>query len=147
MRSPPRHPIFAVTQGRSHEYSRAKAILNAGKHPTFIGKNLYLTASRNGGVLFFNVGGRDAAVAIIQPATNCLLVLCVHPNFRSNGLGRAALEYCHVSFARVVDFAVPFFEHCGFVAIGEPKQGKRFKTQVMVLASLKTLAGRISRLL
>jgi hypothetical protein len=42
---------------------------------------------------------------------------------------------------------VPFFEHCGFVAIGEPKQGKRFKTQVMVLASLKTLAGRISRLL
>jgi GNAT superfamily N-acetyltransferase len=97
--------------------------------------------------MFFTVDGRDAAVALIQPRTNCLLVLCVAPPFRRAGLGRAIVGYCQVSFARVIESAVPFFEHCGFIAIGEPKMGKRWKTQIMVLASLRDLAGRVSTIL
>lgn len=147
MRPSPRCPDFLAVQGRSYEYARAKSILNAGKHPTFIGKPLYARAALNGGAMFFTVDGRDAAVALIQARTNCLLVLCVAPEFRNAGLGRAIVAYCQVSFARVIESAVPFFRSCGFIEIGEPKMGKRWKTQIMVLASLRELAGRVSTIL
>ena len=97
--------------------------------------------------MFFTVDGRDAAVALIQPRTNCLLVLCVAPAFRRAGLGHAIVAYCQASFARVIESAVPFFRSCGFIEIGEPKMGKRWKTQIMVLASLRDLAGRVSTIL
>jgi len=147
VRTPPRRPDFVALQGRSGEYPRAKRILNAGKHPTFIGRSLYSTAARNGGVTFFQVAGVDAAVAIVQPRTNCLLVLCVHPAFRKLGLGQAVVAYLAVNFARVIESAVPFFERCGYVSIGEMKQGKRWKTQIMVLKSVRDLAGRVAQLL
>jgi GNAT superfamily N-acetyltransferase len=147
LRPPPRCPDFVAHQGRGHEYSRAKAILNIGKHPTFIGRDLYATSSRNGGAMFFTVDGRDAAVALINPRTNCLLVLCVAPAFRGRGLGQAIVAYLQVSFARVIESAVPFFERCGFVGLGEPKMGKRWKTQIMVLKRLRELAGRVSLIL
>lgn len=132
---------------RSDEYARAKAILNVGRHPTFVGRSMYAASVRNGGGTFFTVDGRDAAVSLVQPRTNCLLVLCVAPAFRKAGLGQAIVAYLSVNFARVIESAVPFFERCGFVSIGEMKQGKRWKTQIMVLGSLRQLAGRVSRIL
>lgn len=147
MRSSTRCPEFVAIQGRSHEYARAKAILNVGKHPTFIGRSLYAVSTRNGGATFFTVNGRDAAVALVQTRTNCLLVLCVVPAFRGRGLGQAIVAYLQCNFARVIDSAVPFFERCGFVSIGRAKMGKRWKTQVMCRRSLIELAGRVSRVL
>lgn len=147
MRPQTRCPEFVAVQGRSHEYARAKAILNVGKHPTFIGRSRYAVSTRNGGATFFTVNGRDAAVALVQPRTNCLLVLCVVPAFRGRGLGQGIVAYLQCNFARVIDSAVPFFERCGYLSIGEPKMGKRWKTQVMCLKSLTELAGRVSRVL
>ena len=132
---------------RSDEYARAKAILNVGRHPTFVGKSMYASSVRNGGGTFFTVNGRDAAVSLVQPRTNCLQVLCVAPGFRKAGLGKAIVAYLSVNFARVIESAVPFFERCGFVSIGKMKQGKRWKTQIMVLGSLRQLAGRVSLIL
>lgn len=147
MRPQTRCPEFVAVQGRSHEYARAKAILNVGKHPTFIGRSLYAVSTRNGGATFFTVNGRDAAVALVQPRTNCLLVLCIVPPLRRYGLGQAIVAYLQTSFARVIETAVPFFERCGFVSIGRAKMGKRWKTQVMCRRSLIDLAGRVSRIL
>ena len=147
MRSSTRCPEFVAVQGRSHEYSRAKAILNVGRHPTFIGKSLYSLTARNGGAVFVTIDGRDVAVALVQPRTNCLLVLCVVPAFRGCGLGQGIVAYLQCSFARVIETAVPFFERCGFVSIGRAKMGKRWKTQVMCRRSLIDLAGRVSRIL
>ena len=147
MRTPARCPDFIAVQGRTNEYRRAKAILNVGRHPTFVGRGLYGSCARNGGAIFFTVDGQDAAVALISARSNCLLVLCVAPAFRNRGLGAAVVAYCQVSFARVIESAVPFFERCGFISVGEPKMGKRWKTQIMCLKSLTELAGRLSRLL
>lgn len=146
MRAQTRMQGFLAVQLRSHEYARAKVILNAGKHPTFIGRQSYATWARNGGVVVFQIEGRDAAVAMVQPRTNCLMVLCVHPAFRNRGLGREIVEYLQTSFARVIESAVAFFEHCGFVSIGEAKMGKRWKTQIMVRKSVMELAGRVAAL-
>lgn len=145
MREAPRSPDFEVAQGREGEYRRAKAILNAGKHPTFIGLETYHSSARNGGVSYFLIDGKDAAVAIVSPRTNCLLVLNVLPAYRRMGLGAAIIAYLQVSFARVLEDAVPFFERNGFVSIGAMKQGKKYKTQIMVASGLRELAGRVSR--
>src|ERR1035438_965358 len=127
LRPPPCCPDFVAHQGREHEYPRAKAILNIGKHPTFIGRGLYATSARNGGAMFFTVDGRDAAVARMNPRTNCLLVLCVMPEFRSfsGTFAMSLVAYLQVSFIRALERTVCFFRRCGFIPIGEPKIGKR----------------------
>ena len=89
---------------------------------------------------------RDVAVAIVNPAINCLLVLCVHPEHRGHGLGGALLAYLQCNFARVLESAVPFFARNGYQAIGEPHSGKSLKTQVMIKSDLIPLAGRVARI-
>ncbi len=119
--------------------------MDLGKHPAFIGRELVKAAARNGGAIVFIFAGFDAAVAVVNPKLNCLLVLNVHPRHRAHGLGTAVLAYLQCNFARVLESAIPFFERNGYTAIGEMKQGNALKTQIMVKKSLLDLAGRVSR--
>ena len=135
---------FEVIAAKSTEYSRIKTVLNRGKHPTFIGRSLVLTATRNGGSFVFCHDGVDVAVAVVNPKLNCLLVLNVLPEHRSHGLGAAILRYLQCNFARVVESVVPWFERQGYVSRGKIKIGRRLKTQVMVKSSLLLLAGRVA---
>lgn len=133
-----------VRLGRTSEYKAAKDLLNAGRHPSFIGRETVAKAASNGGLLFAQHGGQDVAVAIINPRVSTLLVLNVHPAHRSHGLGSAFLGFVRPNFARVLESAV---ERQGYVAIGDMKQGRTLRTQIMVRAELPGLAGRIARLL
>lgn len=133
--------------GRQNEYKAAKALLNAGRHPAFVGRDTVVKAAGNGGLLFAQHHGRDVAVAVVNARRSVLLVLNVHPSHRSHGLGAAFLAFMRPNFARVVEDAVPWFERQGYVAIGEPKRGRTLRTQIMVRGELPGLAGRVSRLL
>lgn len=135
---------FQVWPLKATDYRRAKNILDRGKHPTFIGRQLVMTATRNGGAFAFSYRGLDIAVAIVNPSLNCLLVLNVSPDHRSHGLGAAILRFLQCNFARVLESAVPFFERNGYTSRGKLKIGKRLKTQVMIKSSLLTLAGRVA---
>lgn len=97
--------------------------------------------------MLFVAAGVDAAVAIVNPAINTLLVLNVNPAHRSHGLGSAVLRYLQCNFARVLESAVPFFETNGYQAVGALKHGKSLKTQVMIKSTLIPLAGRVGRIL
>lgn len=129
--------------GREQEYERAKRLLNAGKHPTFIGRETVRRNAKQGGLIFAVIDGIDAAVAVIGIRNGTLLVLNVHPNYRAAGLGSAFLRFLMPNFARVLESAVPWFEKNGYVSLGEPKQGRRFRTQVMVWAVLLDITGRL----
>jgi GNAT superfamily N-acetyltransferase len=107
---------------------------------------MVLKAASNGGVFVFQFANEDIAVAVVNPALNCLTVLNVAPEHRSHGLGAAILRYLQCNFARVMESAVPFFERNGYTARGPMKIGKSLKTQVMVKSSLLTLAGRVSKI-
>lgn len=135
---------FVVIQ--TSDYRRVKAILNQGRHPTFIGRQQVLCAARNGGVLVFCHAGKDVAVALVNPRLNVLTVLCVLPLHRRHGLGSACLTYLQCSFARVLEAAVPFFERNGYVSVSKLKRGRSLNTQVMVRKDVMELAGRISRI-
>lgn len=52
---------------RSDEYARAKAILDAGRHPTYVGREQYANCVRNGGggVLYGRRSGRGSRLGSI----------------------------------------------------------------------------------
>ena len=131
---------------KSGDYARVKRILNVGRHPTFIGRNLVSRCAMNGGVFVAVLDSQDLAVAVVNPAINCLLVLNIHPAHRSHGLGAAILRYLQCNFARVLESAVPFFERNGYQSVGSMHQGKTLKTQVMIKSDLISLAGRIAKI-
>ncbi len=94
--------------------------------------------------MVFTFEFEDLAVALINPKLNVLQVLCVIPAHRGHQLGSALIAYLNASFARVLESAVDFFARNGYQSIGEMKQGKMLKTQIMVKSSLIPLAGRIA---
>jgi hypothetical protein len=132
--------------GRPDEYERCKTLLNRGTHPTFIGRDTVRRYADNGGLLFFQIDGLDAAVALIQPRYNCLMALNVLPVHRSKGLGAAITAYLQCNWVRAIEDKVPFFERCGYAAVGKLKQGRSLRTQIMVKQSVRELAGRLKRL-
>jgi GNAT superfamily N-acetyltransferase len=134
-----------VVLGRPDEYERAKRLLNQGRHPAFIGRGTVQRNAIQGGLLFAQVHGQDAAVALIGIRNGTLLVLNVLPAHRGAGLGRKFVEFLRPNFARVVESAVPFFEGCGYKSIGKSKQGRTLKTQIMVRSELIGLAGRLQQ--
>ena len=134
---------FTVRVGRTNEYRRAKRILDRARHPTFVGRSTVLRAAQDGGLLFYMVGDEDVAVTVINARNSTLLALSVIGEHQGHGLGGAILEYLRPNFARVIESKVGWFEARGYISIGEPKIGRKFKTQIMVRAKLRELAGRV----
>lgn len=133
-----------IVLGRPNEYARAKRLLNRGKHPAFIGRQTVERNAAQGGLLFAQIAGQDAAVAVIGIRNGTLLVLNVSPDYRGSGLGHKIIDFLRPNFARVLESAIPFFESCGYRAIGKPKQGRSLKTQIMVRSELLGLAGKLA---
>ncbi len=142
-------PAFALDIGAPSSYRRAKALLNAGRHPAFVGPNMAARCAAQGGLLFAVIGrganARDAAVALVNVHNSTLLVLNVHPSCRRAGFGAAFLQFLRPNFARVVTSAVPWFQRQGYTALGMPHCGHRLQTQIMVRQELLGLAGRAAR--
>lgn len=140
-----RQITYRVEVGRPNaaDYARAKRLLNIGRHPTFVGRDMVARCARNGGLLFFVVDGLDAAVVLVNPRNNVLTVMCVRPNLRGCGLGGRVLQFVKPNFVRAVEGAVPWFERQGYKPIGEWKIGRALRTRMMVRESLISLAGRL----
>lgn len=137
-------PAFTVALGRPEDYPRMKQILNRGRHPTFVGRMSVARQAIQGGLLFCQVEGQDAGVAVINVRQSTALVFCFLPSYQGQGLGTAFMNYLRPNFARVITDMVPFFEQrLGYTSIGEPKQGRTLRTQIMVRTELLTLAGRV----
>ena len=136
-----------VELARPDEYQRAKRLFNQGRHPAFIGRDTLARAASQGGLLFLrdDAGGRDIAVALIGMRNGTLLAFNVHPDYRAFGVGSWFLRYLTPNFARVVEFAVPWFERNGYVRLGALKKGRSLNTQIMVRRGLLTVAGKLSR--
>lgn len=136
---------FLVCVGRTDEYRRAKRIFDKGTHPTFIGRSTVLRSARDGGLLFYTLDDEDVAVTVVNARNSTLLALNVNPEHREHGLGNAIVQFLRPNFVRAIDFRVEWFERRGYLSVGEPKMGRKFKTQVMVRSELRELAGRVRR--
>lgn len=138
---------FEVTLGRTTDYRRCKRILDRAHFPAFVGRDTVRRSAQDGGLLFFTYEGEDAAVAVMNARNSTALALAVLPTHQGHGLGSAIVEYARPNFRRVTTEFVPYFQARGYSPIGEPKQGRKFATQIMVRTELLGLAGRVSRVL
>ena len=136
---------FVVRLARADEYPMWKKILNAGRHPVFIGKDIMMRNSKNGGALFYALDGEVVAVSLINPHYGILLALNVLPEHRSHGLGAAILNFLLPNFARVVEHKIEWFEKRGYKRIGKLKHGISLNTQVMARAALFDLTGKLTK--
>jgi GNAT superfamily N-acetyltransferase len=134
---------FLVRVGRTNEYRRAKRILDQARHPTFVGRQTVLHAAQDGGLLFYTLDDQDVAVTVVNARNSTFIAFSIIPAHQSHGLGTAIVEYLRPNFVRVITEKVPWFEQRGYLSIGEPKIGRKFKTQIMVRMELRDLAGRV----
>ena len=135
-----------IRTAKSAEYRAFKNIMDAGRHPTFIGPEMFRTNARNGGAVFMEYEGKIIAAALVNPRKSSLVVLNVHPEHRKHGAGRFMVDYLACNFARVIDQAIPFFEKCGYKKLGKPFKGRSLMTWVMVRTSLIGLCGRMKKI-
>lgn len=120
-------------------------MLDAGRHPAFIGKNTMNTYANNGGALFYDLDGHAIAVSLVNPHYGILIALNISPAHRSHGLGEAILNFLVPNFARVVEHKVGWFEKRGYKRIGSLKRGISLNTQLMARAALFDLAGNLRK--
>lgn len=137
---------FDVRMARQEEYSDFKRVLDAGRHPAFIGRSTFCRNANNGGALIYKLDGESVAVSLINPHFGILLALNVIPAHRSHGLGSSIMKFLIPNFARVIEIKVPWFESLGYRKIGNLKQGQTLRTQIMARAELFDLAGKLQRL-
>ena len=140
-RTPEKTVSLEVCQ--TQDYRRVKKILNAARHPTFLGRATISSCALNGGVNVYMLDGEDVAVSVVNPRLNTLLALSVVKNRQGVGIGEWVLRYVQTNFARVIAERVPYFEKRGYVTIGKPTRGKKLITRTMVKESLIGLAGRL----
>ncbi len=138
---------FEARLAREGDYKAFKKLLDQGKHPAFIGRDVFCRNAKNGGALLYYFSGELAGVSLINPHHGILLALNVHPAHRGHGLGRAIVNFLMPNFARVVEGKVGWFEGQGYVRVGKMKEGRRLNTQVMARGALFELAGRVRKVL
>lgn len=99
--------------------------------------------ANNGGALFYVFEKEIVAVSLINPHYGILLVMNIVPAHRGHGLGGAILSFMMPNFVRAIDYKVAWFEKRGYRKIGEPKQGRRFQTQLLARENLFHLCGKL----
>jgi len=137
---------FSVKLCRPQDYKIFKRILDQGNHPAFIGRDTFERNAVQGGALIYEFENEPAACSLIGIHFGSLVALNVSKKHRGHGLGQAIVNFLMPNFARVIEDRISFFEKCGYVKIGDLKNGITLKTQIMVRQNLIGLAGRLQRL-
>jgi N-acetylglutamate synthase-like GNAT family acetyltransferase len=136
---------FDVRLARESDYAAFKKLLDAGKHPAFIGKSTMMRNASQGGAIFYEFAGQRVAVSLVNPRLGILLALNVHPAHRGHGLGAAIVRFLIPNFVRAIEDKAPWFERLGYRRIGKMKRGISLNTQVMARTALFDLAGNLRK--
>lgn len=124
---------------RPHEYARFKAVLNAARHPAFIGKLMFASAAAQGGALVYRMDGEDAAVSLSNVRSGILNVLSVDRKYQGRGFGQWIVGYLMPPAVRAIESAEGFFRRQGFVPVFRT-QGHRHVVVVMVSERVRRFA-------
>ncbi len=136
---------FSVKLAASEDYNTFKRILDVGKHPALIGRDMMQRNANNGGALFYDFNGEHIAVSLINPHLGVLLALNVVPAHRSHGMGRSIIKFLMPNFVRAIESKVSFFEAMDYRRVGKLKKGQTLNTQVMARTALFSLAGKLQK--
>lgn len=113
------------------DYDRAKKILNAAKHPGFVGRELFFRCATTGQVAVAVDDDSDAGVAMV--AKGKLLALSVDVKCQGRGIGQALMARTQPEWVSAIAERIGWFEKLGFQAVGAPKVGQNGKTAVQLM--------------
>lgn len=133
--------VQPLLQEVTTDYNRVKRVLNAAKHPTFIGRQQVAHVADNGGALVWCIDGEDVAVSLVDTRRSVLMALSVARP--AQGIGSRVMAYIRPNWARVIESKVSWFEKNGYERVGKPTKGRTLWTQIMVRKGLRALGQRI----
>lgn len=97
---------------------------------------MFALSARQGGVIVYQVDGRDAAVSLSNVRSGVLNVLSVDSRFQGRGIGQWIVAYLMPPAVRAIDSAEAFFERQGFTSVFR-SQGHKHLVVVMVSERLR----------
>lgn len=116
------------------EYDRAKKVLNAARHPGFIGRELFFRCAKERGAVLAVLDGEDVGVLLVAKDKAC--ALSVITRVQGRRVGTTLLAHLKPRWATVIAERVSWFEGAGYRPIGAMSVGKNGKhaTQLMELS-------------
>jgi len=119
------------------DYDRAKKVLNAAKHPGFVGRELFYRCATTGRACIAVVEEADLGVALI--AKDKLQALSVSLKAQGRGVGSALMAHLKPRWVSAIEEKVGWFERLGYRRVGASKVGANGKhaTQLMERSDLE----------
>lgn len=113
------------------DYDRGKKILNAARHPGFVGRELFYRCATTGRCIVATIDGVDCGVLLV--AKEKVQALSVIAKAQGKGVGAALLDHAKPRWANVIGERVAWFERRGYRSVGASKVGQNGKhsTQLM----------------
>ena len=122
------------------EYDRAKKILDRGRHPGFIGRELFYRCATSGRAIVAVIDGDDAGLALV--VKDKLMALNAPPP--SRGVGSALMRHLQPKWVRAIEEKVGFFERLGYKRVGAALVGQNGKHAVQLLELSEAAAATAS---
>jgi GNAT superfamily N-acetyltransferase len=114
------------------DYERCKRVLNAARHPGYVGREMFWRCATTGGATVAVLEGKDVGVSLV--AGKKLLVLSVIQSAQRCGIGRRLLAHARPAWVSAIQSRVPWFEARGYVCVGAPKVGMNGKHAVQLMS-------------
>lgn len=133
--------IEFATLGPS-DYDRAKKILDAARHPGFVGRELFFRCSTTGSVTVATLDGTDVGVMMI--AKHKVQALSVIVKAQGHGVGAALVGHLKPRWVNAIGERVPWFEKRGYRCVGAPKVGQNGKHSTQLLELVDEAAASAS---
>lgn len=127
----------------SDQYVIFKRVLNQSRFPTFVGIETYIRCAREGGAFALFECDEISAAALVKTKNSTLMCLSVLKNRQKVGIGSFFVNFLKPNWIRAVESAIPFFESLGYISVGDLKQGRSLKTQIMVRSDILSLGDRV----
>lgn len=113
------------------DYDRAKRVLNAARHPGFVGRELYHRCATTGICCLAVRDGIDLGVALVTK--DKLQALSVARVGQGGGVGSALMAEVKPRWVSSILERVAFFERLGYTKIGGPRVGANGKHATQLL--------------
>lgn len=113
------------------DYDRAKRILNAARHPGYVGREMFQRAVTTGNATVAMIDGVDLGIAIIAKGKLCALSVILKAQGR--GIGAALLARTRPRFITAIMDKVRWFEKQGYRSVGAPSVGANGKHATQLL--------------
>jgi hypothetical protein len=121
------------------DYDRAKSILNRGKHPGFVGRELFYRCATSGRAVVAVLDEQDVGVALVVKDK----LQALNTPLQGRGIGSALMRHLRPRWVSSIEEKVSFFIALGYRRVGEAKVGANGKHATQLLELIESVEAPI----